>query len=242
MAKNKTQKKASNTRNRRSSKVPLIISLTMLAALVISYFSIPGFEKGVDDAYGILTSEDPERIREWVSQFGLWGPLVILLAMVFQMFLFVVPNILLILICILSYGPVWGGLLAWFGVSLASTVGYFIGRKLSPVTVDRFVSPKTQETLQEFIRHYGMKAIFALRLSSMSNDGLSVVAGLLKMRYRKFIAATLMGITPLIAVLAIFGDRGEIKKGLIWVGGFLLICLAVYIFIDRRRAAKKGAR
>lgn len=237
----KTQAKANTlTRKReKSSKLPLILSLSVLVALVASYFLLPGFQKGVEEAYGILTSEDSERIREWVSQFGVWGPLVILLAMVFQMFLFIVPNILLILICILSYGPVWGGLLAWFGVALASTVGYFIGNKLSPVIVNRLVSVKTQETLQDFIRHYGMKAIFVMRVSSLSNDGLSLVAGLLRMRYRRFIGATLLGITPLITVLAIFGNSGKMEKGLLWVGGFLLACLITYIIIDKRRARRK---
>lgn len=200
---------------------------------------VPEFRQGVQEAYTILTSEDEERTREWVSQFGVWGPVVILVTMVLQMFLFIVPNILLILICILSYGPVWGGLLAWSGIFLASTVGYFIGSRLSPVIVDKLVSAKTQEKLQDFISRYGMKAIFILRVSSLSNDGLSIVAGLLEMQYRRFITATLLGITPLIAVLAIFGHNGKVEKGLIWVGGFLLVCLIIYIIIDKRRSKRQ---
>lgn len=199
------------------------------------YAVVPEFREGVHEAYTILTSEDEERTREWVSHFGVWGPVVILTAMVLQMFLFIVPNILLILICILSYGPVWGGLLAWSGIFLASTVGYFIGNRLSPVIVDRLVSAKTQRKLQNFISRYGTKAIFILRASSLSNDGLSIVAGLLEMQYRRYITATLLGITPLITVLAIFGHNGKVEKGLLWVGGFLLVCLIVYIIIDKRK-------
>jgi uncharacterized membrane protein YdjX (TVP38/TMEM64 family) len=136
---------------------------------------------------------------------------------------------------------VWGGLLAWFGIFMASTVGYFIGNKLSPVIVDKLVSEKTQNKLQDFINKYGMKAIFVLRLSSLSNDGLSLVAGLLEMKYRRFIIATMLGMTPLIAALAILGDRGKIEKGLIWIGGFLLICLVTYIIIDKRKSKNKKA-
>ena len=237
---NKTQRsKGVKDKQKKTSKLPLILSLSVLAALVALYFLSPGFHEAIQEAYEVLTSEDEERIREWVSQFGAWGPLVILVGMILQMFLFIIPNILLILICILSYGPIWGGLLAWFGIFLASTVGYFIGNKLSPVIVDRFVSPKTQDKLQDFISHYGMKAIFVLRLSSLSNDGLSLVAGLLEMKYRRFITATMLGMTPLIAALAILGDRGKIEKGLIYIGGFLIICLIAYIIIDKRRGKKK---
>ena len=226
-------------REQRTSNLPLVISLGLLGIAGLLYLAVPEFRQGVQEAYTILTSEDQERTREWVSQFGLWGPVVVLITFVLQMFLFIIPNILLILICILSYGPVWGGLLAWVGIFLASTVGYFIGSRLSPVIVDKLVSAKTQEKLQDFIRNYGMKAIFVMRISSLSNDGLSMVAGLLKMQYRRFITATLLGITPLIAILAIFGHNGKVEKGLIWVGGFLLTCLVVYIIIDKRRSKRK---
>lgn len=224
----------------KTSKLPLVLSLVIFAALIASYFIFPGYKSGIDEAFGVLTSEDPQRIREWVSQFGVWGPVVMILAMVLQMFLFFIPNILLILICILSFGPVWGGLLAWFGIVLASTVGYFIGNKLSPVIVHRLVSAKTQRTLKEFIKTYGMKAIVVLRLSSFSNDGLSLVAGLLNMKYRRYIAATILGITPLITTLAIFGKNARIEKGLLWVGIVLLTGLVVYIVIDRRRAKQRN--
>lgn len=228
-------------REKKTSKLPLILSVSLLAALVALYFFSPGFQKSIQEAYDVLMSRDQERIGEWVSQFGVWGPLVLLVGMVLQMFLFIIPNILLILICILSYGPVWGALLAWFGILLASSVGYLIGNKLSPVIVDRLVSQKTQDKLHEFIKHYGMKAIFVLRISSLSNDGLSLVAGLLEMSYRRFITATMLGMTPLIAAIAILGDRGKIEKGLIWIGGFLLICLITSIIIDQRRSKRTKA-
>lgn len=208
--------------------------------LVACYFIFPSFQSGVKEGFEVLTSGDEDRIRDWISQFGAWGPIVIVVAFVAQMFMFIVPNILLIVISILSYGPVWGGLLAWFGIFLASTVGYFIGNKLSPVVVHRFVSSKTQNKLKQFIREYGVKAIIVLRLSTFSNDGLSLVAGLLNMRYRRFITATMIGITPLIAAVAIFGKDGKIEKSAVWVGGVLVVGLIVYIVIDMRRKKRRG--
>lgn len=223
----------------KTSRIPVILSLCMLGGLVASYFVFPSYRSGIDEAFQVLTSDDEERISEWVSQFGAWGPIAILMAMVLQMFLFIIPNILLILICIISYGPVWGALLAWFGIFIASTVGYLIGNKLSPVVVHRLVSARIQQKLHLFIKKYGMKAIFALRISSLSNDGLSVVAGLLNMTYKKFITASLLGITPLIAALAIFGHNGNIEKGIMFVGIFLVICLVIYVIIDNRHNRRR---
>ena len=226
----------SSIKREKTSKLPLIISICLLAALVLSYFISPDYKSGVDEAFEVLTSGDEERIAVWVSRFGAWGPVAIITGMVLQMFFFIIPNIILIFISILSYGPVWGSIIAWCGIFLASTVGYFIGNKLSPVIVHRLISARTQTKLQEFIKTYGMKAIIALRVSSLSNDGLSLVAGLLNMKYPRFITATLIGITPLIAVVALVGHNGRIERALLWVGLFLIVCLVIYIVIDKRRS------
>ena len=229
----------SKVTDQKTSKLPLVISLSIITALVGSYFIFPSFKEGLKEVFDVLTSNDEEKIKDWVSHFGVWGPLIIIATMVLQMFLFIVPNILLIMISILSYGPVWGSILAWFGVFLASTVGFFIGNKLSPVIVDRLVSAKTQKKLRYFINAYGMKAIVVIRLSTFSNDGLSLVAGLLNMQYKRFIGATLLGITPLITILALFGHSGKIEKGLLWTGVGLIICLIIYIVVDMRRSKGK---
>lgn len=228
----------STNRDEKSSNLPLILSSGLFAGFIICYIVFPGFSESIKEAFDVLTSNDEARIAEWVSRFGAWGPVVIIVAMVLQMFFFIVPNILLIFISVVCYGPFWGAVIAWFGIFLASTVGYFIGNKLSPVTVRRFLSPKTQRRLQEFVKTYGMKAIIALRISSLSNDGLSLVAGLLNMKYRRFIVATLIGITPLITVIAIFG-HGRIERALIYIGIFLVISLVTYIVIDKRRDKRK---
>lgn len=226
------------THQQKKSRLPLIISVGVVAALVACYLLFPAFKTDLNEGFAILTSGEQDRIRDWVSHFGAWGPIVIIVALVVQMFMFIIPNILLIVISILCYGPVWGALLAWFGMLLASTVGYLIGNKLSPVVVHRLVSAKTQRKLREFLRNYGMKAIIVLRLSTFANDGLSLVAGLLNMRYKRFITATMIGVTPVVAVFAVFGRSGRIERGILWIGAVLVIGLVIYIVLDMRR--KRG--
>ena len=84
---NKTQRsKGVKDKQKKTSKLPLILSLSVLAALVALYFLSPGFHEAIQEAYEVLTSEDEERIREWVSQFGAWGPLVILVVDFLRLF------------------------------------------------------------------------------------------------------------------------------------------------------------
>jgi uncharacterized membrane protein YdjX (TVP38/TMEM64 family) len=153
------------------------------------------------------------------------------------MFLFVVPNVLVMVISIVIYGPVWGSLISLVGVFCSSSLGYVLGRYLGPITVNKLIKVNTQNKIRAFIERYGVGAIAITRLASLSNDSLSIVAGLLKMSYRKYILATLAGIIPLIVLLAIYGKNGRIERALIWIAAISLVLLVAYIFIDKKKKA-----
>ena len=51
--------------------------------------------------------------------------------------------------------------------------------------------------------------------------------------------STLIGITPLIVVLAIFGKNEKIEWALIWITAASLIMLVIYIIVDKKRKKKK---
>lgn len=211
------------------------ISLAILGSLVASYFIFPGFKEGVNEAYNIITSEDKNRINNWVKQFGMLGPLILIAAMTAQMFMFVIPNLLLFIIATLCYGPIWGSVICLAGVFISSSFGYLIGKKLGPGAIDKFVSEKAQERISVFVKLYGAKAIGILRLSSLASDGLGFVAGILEMEYKKFIIATMVGITPVIILIAIFGNNGTVEKALIWLAAISVGIFIVYYFMDKKR-------
>ena len=223
-------------------KGPIIVYLSLAVIFAVCYFFIPQFKREIDTAVDVLTGEDEERIQRWVSTFGFFGPIVIVVGMMLQMFLFVIPNVLLMMIAIVSYGPVWGAVISFVGVFAASSFGYYIGGKLSKVTLSKFVSIEHQRKIAQFIQDYGVGTIMITRLCSFSNDALSFVAGMLKMEYRKYIVSTLIGITPLIVLLAIFGKNEKIEWGLIWITLASVIMLVVYIVIDKRRKKRMRAR
>jgi uncharacterized membrane protein YdjX (TVP38/TMEM64 family) len=65
----------------------------------------------------------------------------------------------------------------------------------------------------------------------LSNDAISFVAGLLRMGYWRFIAATLAGIAPLTIFIAIMGQSNDtLLQGLLWgsivsLNSFYRICM-----------------
>ncbi|MEJ1237767.1 VTT domain-containing protein [Chryseolinea sp. T2] len=212
----------------------LVVSVVLIVGLVISYFAIPEFKQGVHNAWEAISSNDQERIRSWVKRFGILGPIILILVMAVQIFLLFIPNLLLFVIAVMCYGPIWGTVISLIGVTASSSLGYYIGNKLGPRAIDRFVSEKAQEKVAFFVRRYGAKAIFVFRLSSLSSDALGFVAGILEMSYKKFVLATLVGITPVLILLAIYGRNGRIDRALIWLGAFAVAALLIYVLFDRK--------
>lgn len=219
----------------KESKWPLIGTAILIGGLVASYFIFPGFQEGVNEAWEVFTSGDKQRISSWVSQFGYWGPVFIVLAMVAQMFLLVVNVVLLMLVAIIAYGPVWGSVIAVVAVLVASTAGYFIGRSVGQAGVTKLIGHKAEKKVTDFVDNYGLWAIFIARISPfLSNDAVSFVAGLAKMGYWRFIGATMAGIVPLTVLLAWLGENNQrLKTGLIWVSAVSLAVFIGYIVYDK---------
>lgn len=229
-------KNNSDTSSTTKSKLPLYISIALVFGIVTSYFLIPEVKEFLDEAWSVLTSDDEERVQKWVSGFGWLGPIVLVLAMIAQMFLLVVPSILLMVVSVLAYGPIWGSVIIIASVYAASTVGYFIGSYFGDTIVKRIIGKKSEKKVASFLDDYGFWAVIVTRLNPfLSNDAISFVGGLLRMGYWKFMGATLVGIAPLTAFIAIFGKSiDELKMGLLWGSVFSLLAFGAYVWWDKK--------
>ncbi|WP_026934872.1 TVP38/TMEM64 family protein [Christiangramia echinicola] len=230
------QSLAIEDQNINKSKLPLYLSIGIVGCLVAAYFFIPPAQGFMDEAWSVLTSGDTNKIQQWFKDFGWIAPLVLIFAMVAQMFLIVVPTIALMVVSILAYGPVWGSLIVFVAVFTASSVGYWIGRYFGPGIVDKIIGHKTEKKVADFLEDYGFWAIFITRLNPfLSNDAISFVGGILKMSYRKFITATISGIAPLTIFIAILGKSTQgLKMGLLWGSIVSLVLFAGYIYWDKK--------
>lgn len=227
-------------KDRKKSPWPSVISLLMIGAVLAAYFLLPGFGDFIREAYGVLTSNDQERISNWVAQFGFWGPLMILIVMIAQMFLFVIPSILVMIVTILAYGPLWGSVITVAGILIVSSMGYAFGAYLGPRIVRKLIGENTEGRMGRFVQDYGIWAVIIARINPFfSNDATSFVGGLLRMGYWRFIGATFAGILPLTIGIAILGENiDSLKAALLWASLASVVGLGVYIAIDVRRKKK----
>ena len=224
----------------KKSKAPLIVSGIIIIGLVAAYFFIPGVRDFLTEAWTVLTSNDEERITNWVSDFGWMGPTMLILAMVAQMFLIVIPSVALMVVSILAYGPIFGSLIIFAAIFTASSVGYFIGRYFGPVIVEKLIGPSNKIKIEDFIEDYGFWAVIVTRINPfLSNDAISFVGGILKMGYWRFIGATLVGIAPLTIFIAIIGNSTDgLKTGLLWGSLVSLAIFILYVWWDKKKRKK----
>lgn len=219
---------------------PVIISLLVITTAVVFYFFDDSFNSWMNEAYQVFSTGEIQKIKDFLEPHKDIGYLILLGAFLFQLFLFFVPSVLVMSLSIVMYGPWLGGLLCLVGVFLASVFAYILGEALSTVTVDKIIGHDNREKMTSFLEKYGFWTVAIFRLSPfLSNDAVSFVGGLVKMKFWRFIGATMLGITPLTILLAWMGEDNErLTWGFSILGGISLVVLAVYIYMDRRKSSR----
>lgn len=213
---------------------PLYFTISIALLIIASYYFIPEASSFAHHSFEVLTSNNKMEIQTWINSFGLYGPLLLIIISVLQIFLLMVPTILLLIICIFAYGPIWGSLIALLMVYFASSVGYWLGVYCGSTAVTKLLG-RQAEKFTEVLEKYGFWAILLTRLNPFSpNDTVSVISGTVKIPYPKFIFASLTGTTPLILCIAIFGESRHGLLILLYLSLLLLIIFLGYLLFKRR--------
>jgi uncharacterized membrane protein YdjX (TVP38/TMEM64 family) len=94
----------------------------------------------------------------------------------------------------LAFGVFWGWMLSLFGHVLAAAVCFGISRALGRGPVEVLVGKAGLESADRWFARWGMYAVFAGRLvPGVAFDAISYAAGLTRMGFRNFMAATALG-------------------------------------------------
>lgn len=230
----------SEEKEQTQSKLPLYLSIAVVVSILLLYIFVPSVNQFFKEAWEVLSSGDEKQVSQWVEQFSWWGPLLIVLAMIAQMFLLVIPTPLLMVVSVLAYGPWKGGAIILLAIFCASSVAYAIGAFFGSPLIERLLGKKAKDKVEGFIDDYGFYAVIITRISPfLSNDAISFVSGILRMGYWRFIGATMIGILPLTALIAYLGeDNDRLINGLIWVSVISLVGFIGYVWWDKKRKKK----
>src|SRR5690606_23190243 len=146
-------------KNEKSSKWPLYLSIILGAAVILLYFLNPSVQQFFTESWDVLVSGDQQRIATWVEQFSWWGPLIIVLAMIAQMFLLVIPTPLLMVVTVVAYGPYTGTAIILVAIFCASSIAYALGAYLGAPVMERFLGVESEKKVEGFLERYGFWAV-----------------------------------------------------------------------------------
>lgn len=217
--------------------LPIIITILIISTLILSWFLSPRVQIISKEAWNVLRSGNREQLRDWVSQFGAAGIIFLLFFFLVQMFAFVIPSWALVVVSVLAYGPVIGGIVALAGSVLTASVAYWIGRLFSEFTIKKIIGQKTGKKMRVYLERYGFWVIAIFKVAPfLSDDIISYTAGLVSMSFPRFFLASVVGTTPLVVLIAFLGETNErLWNGLIVISVLSIIGFIIYVWWDQKQ-------
>ena len=206
------------------------------AVLGLLYLFSDAFRGEVGRAASVLSRGDIEGIRDYILSFGLWAPVASTLLMVLQALAAPLPSFVITFANGLAFGVLPGWALSLFGHTLAAAVCFWLARALGRAPVEVLVGRAGLESADRWFARWGMYAVLVARLvPGISFDVISYAAGITRMKFRRFLLATVLGIFPQTFVYSYLGQRAPERVGVFLVFSGIVVAGAVVIAVVRRR-------
>ncbi|MDF2502144.1 MAG: associated protein [Anaerosporomusa subterranea] len=172
----------------------------------------------------------PDTIRDMILEWGYWAPFLYILCNGIRPFFFF-PAIVLGVAGGLTFGPLWGTIYLIIGTAFGAALCFGLARLLGCDRLKRSW-PKwipMEELDDQAVRH-GFRTVLLLRLAPVLPwDVVSFMAGLSKVRFWPYFAATIIGSMPGAIAFSYLGDSlsQSLARAALVAGGIgvMAICL-----------------
>jgi phospholipase D1/2 len=117
------------------------------------------------------------------------------------------PLTVLVIVCVLVFGPWHGFLYSLISAIVSATITYALGHWLGHNTVRRFAGKKINELNRRLARR-GLLTIIIVRIVPVAPfTVINMVAGASHIRFRDFIVGTAVGLLPAMVGISLFTDQ-----------------------------------
>ncbi len=211
----------------------VVIGLVVAAGVLVPFFI---WGEQMEAAMG---GDDWQAKLEGIQS---WAWLVIIGLLVADLIL-PVPNSPLMTIAGTLYGTMWGCLIAAAGSILAGLVAYGLAYALGHKAIDKIATREEREKFQTFFDRWGGGGIVISRAMPVMPEVLTVLAGLARMHFGRFVVSLVLGAFAVALPLAWVGHRAgdNIQTVTIVVAIVTVAVWAAYLVIltklHRRRKA-----
>lgn len=233
---------AANLDPRTVRRARFALVLTAAAAFGLAYLLSAEFRAELGRAAGILFRGDVAGLRDYILSFGAWAPVVSALLMVFQALAAPLPAFVLTFANGLAFGGFWGGLLSLSSAAVAAAISFWLARALGRAPVEALTGRAGLESADRWFERWGAHAVLVARLVPvLSFDVVSFAAGLTRVGFLRFFAATVVGAAPATFVYSYLGERAPASVRVLLLAFGVVIAGAVVATVVRRRRRDKAA-
>lgn len=209
------------------SKIIIELILVLLVALLIGlvFYAF----RNEEIVYEIINL-NPDYLIDLLDSAGVFSYLLLIILVIIEVIVPFIPPLILYVAAGLVFGGLLGGILMIIGNVLGAAIAFFLARRYGRRLIIRWIRPETMRRFDNYFQKHGVGAIFFLRLNPFtSSDIFSYLSGLTKMRFDRFMAATILGLTPLIFAET-FAGQGILRfyKEL---APFLIIGVVIYLIV-----------
>ncbi|MDP9455670.1 MAG: TVP38/TMEM64 family protein [Actinomycetota bacterium] len=206
------------------------------------YWLSAGFRSEVKMGAGILASGDVGGLGEYILSYGAWAPVASTFLMVLQSLAAPLPSFVVTFANGLAFGTFWGWALSLFGHTLAAAVCFWIARALGRVPVEIIAGKAGLESADRWFARWGLYAVVVARLvPGISFDVISYAAGITRMKFRRFLGATALGVFPQTFVYSYLGHQAPEHVRLFLLSSAVVIAGVLVAALIRRRRRGKPA-
>lgn len=220
----------------------LLIVLVVAAALTWAAFNHRNFWHRNLWAYLIqmrAAFQSIETARAYIESFGVWGPAISALLMVFQSVIAPLPAFVITFANGAIFGFWRGTLLSWSSAMLGAAIAFYISRIVGPNRVARIIGRRAAEKADWFFEKYGTYAILIARLVPViSFDAVSYAAGLTRIRFIGFWIATGIGQLPATLVYSYLGEKASAHVKLMMWGIALVVTISTVVWLVKTRKSQ----
>lgn len=172
---------------------------------------------------------DRNAVTASLNHLGIWGPFVLAVLLILQVFLALIPGQALMIACGYLYG-FWGGfLLSWLSLVLGGEVAFLLARRHGRPFAEKWISPSVLARWNRNAKGQGiMFYALSLVMPLVPNDAMCYVAGLDRISHRRFSIANLLGRGLASLIMSWIGAFGPQAPTYVWI---IVVVLGVLAWI-----------
>ena len=192
----------------------------------------------------ISFAKEPEKFREWVNGFGVWGKLIFVGLIVLQIIVAFIPGEPFEIVAGYAFGTFWGTLLCVVGEVIGSVLVFLFVRKCGIRAIEVFFPREKIDSLR-FMRDEKKVETFAFiafLIPGTPKDILSYCAGITHMKLSTWVFISTVARFPSVITSTVGGDALGMGQHLFAVIVFVVtIALSLVGLYFYNRAVKRRA-